>query len=279
MGATRYPSRVAGIANLRGAFAVRLVSVSVAVAAFRTAAACATHATPPIAEAPIVFDASVIIDDRDLPAVPCVTLASHDEPLHLGSVTVDGTLYDGRDHCYLDLDSPLCVRFRGEPGETEVGALRLAGGCPKVAGDVRVVAKLSGRVEPVRYRDGILRTWTVDALPYSLAFVRYDILVDAAGAPGLATKVDWLETSLWDCWARELEVRNKTGRLALDLTVAESGQVTNVEPGEGKPPSPTVARCVAAVARETATFESTDAGTVRHARLGVRFARTLTPVF
>jgi hypothetical protein len=229
-------------------------------------------AQTPLPDAAIV-DAGVDADDA-WHGEGCVTIASRSATVTVEKLAISGRLYDGRTHCYLDLETPLCFQYPGDADagpdagldRVDIRSLRIAGACGGADGEATFRGKINGPIERIRRRG-----WTVQVDAAGLRRVTRDVTIaETADKP---KSPDDLKSHLSACW-----LDASSGSLALDLQVSDHGDVTDVTRRSGSGLSAELERCVIGVAREMAKFDAGSAGTTRRVALPITFARSLTPV-
>jgi len=236
------------------------------------AIACASHlerTKPPIAAARA--DAGTTWDGE-----ACLTLRSRAEPLDLGGAVIDGDLHKGREHCYLDLQRALCVRFPAEDGgidEIYVRTLRLDTSC-ETEREVRLRGNVHGLVEPLGVAH--LNDWTVDAHATSLERAKHTIALDVDAS---AARKELLESFVLRCWRNASAASpSMNGQIALDVVVSPSGEVAEVRRRESVSASQTFEACVEKSVRAPQMFLETDAGASREIPVRVSFSVSVSPL-
>ena len=207
----------------------------------------------------------------------CTTLRSREEPLDITNATFDGDLHKGREHCYLDLQRALCVRYPGEDGgldEIFVRTLRLASSCDNQA-EVRLRGTVHGSVEPLGVQHP--GDWTVDAKATSLERAKH--VVDTELSDASAARKELLESFMLHCW-RNASIASPTtsGHLALDVVISPSGEVKDVRRREAVGASEAFEACVEKSVRAPQMFVEADAGASREISLRVTFSVAVSPL-
>jgi hypothetical protein len=251
--------------------------MSVYVGAMRAAlfvvmVACGSHIEAKKPTTTPVMDAGASWDGEG-----CATLGSRTQELDIANAVVDGDLHKGRQHCYLDLQRALCVRFPSEDGgvdEVYVRTLRLADTCESQP-EVRLRGSVHGVVEtlgPMHEQD-----WTVDAKATSLERAKHAVGIELGDA-GAARK-ELLESFVLRCWRNaSVASGNVEGHLAFGVVVAASGDVTDVRKRESVAASDAFAACVDKSLRAPQMFVAADAGASHEVSVRVTFSVAVSPL-
>jgi TonB family protein len=202
--------------------------------------------------------APVVVDDA-WHGEDCRPLASRTS-VHVDKVAVSGEIYDGRNHCYLDLPRALCFEITDDAGQAdklEVYSLQIGESCA-TTGEAEFRGKLDGPLVLVR-RHGF--AIAVDAA--SLARVTRDVVIaEIADKP---TTRDDMHARFADCFRTSLT----GGNIVLSFQVAADGTVTDARRESGNVP-PDLEKCVVDAARENTKFA---AGAARRVTMPVAFTR------
>lgn len=206
----------------------------------------------------------------------CVTLSSPSAPIDVPNAVLDGDLYKGQNHCYLDLQRALCARVPGDAGEDElyIRSLRLPGSCDNQR-EARFRGSLRGHVEPLTPASTV--DWVVDAYPTSLEHADHTVDVELSDAS--AARMELLKSFMVHCW-RNASFASPTisGHLTLDVVVSPTGEVTDVRRREGVAASEPFEACAVKSVRAPQMFVATDAGASRSLSLRVAFSVAVSPL-
>jgi len=190
----------------------------------------ATNQTPAIeiAEKPLpdvaIVDAAPDVDTT-WHGDGCASAPSRDA-INVDSVVVEGFLFPGRHHCYLDLTSPLCFRY---PAAADASAELDDAGLDHVRLDslripcddnsesrsfveVEFRGSVHGAIEPIVGRRGNNKGWTVDARSSLLRRIVREINVTEPSER--LDKLDELKQQLVRCFRS-----GPAGRVTIDLDV------------------------------------------------------------
>lgn len=206
----------------------------------------------------------------------CITLASPSAPLDVPNAVLDGDLYKGRDHCYLDLQRALCVRVPGDAGleEVYVRSLRIAGSCENQR-EVRLRGSVRGRIEPLTPLSTI--DWSVDAQPTSIE--RAEHKVDVELDDPSAARMELLKSFMVHCWRNaSFASPTGTGHVAFEVAVSATGEVTDVRKKDAVATSEAFEACVVKSVRAPQMFLAADAGASRNLGLRITFSVAVSPI-
>ncbi len=206
----------------------------------------------------------------------CITLSSSSAPVDVPNAVLDGDLYKGQNHCYLDLQRALCARVPGDAGEGElyIRSLRLPGTCENQR-EARFRGSLRGRIEPLTPASTV--DWVVDANPTSLEHADHTIDVELSDAS--AARMELLKSFMVHCWRNASFASPTTnGHLTFDLVVSPNGEVTDVRRREAASSSEAFEACVVKSVRAPQMFLAADAGASRDLSLRIAFSVAVSPL-
>lgn len=206
----------------------------------------------------------------------CITLASRTTPLDIANAVIDGDLHKGKNHCYLDLQRALCVRYPSEdggPDEIYVRTLRLPGSCDNQP-EVRFRGSVRGVVEPLGVNHP--GDWTVDATATSLERTQHVLEMEVEAG---AARKELLESFMLRCWRNaSVALPTTMGHLALDVVVGPNGDVTDVRKREAVAAPEPFEACVEKSIRAPQMFLPADAGASREIPLRITFSVAVSPL-
>ncbi|HEY1957575.1 MAG TPA: hypothetical protein VGH28_18275 [Polyangiaceae bacterium] len=207
----------------------------------------------------------------------CVDLTSRSTPLDVPNAALDGDLYAGEHHCYLDLQRPLCVRYPndadGGPNEVDVRTVRLTGNCDSQP-EIRFRGRLHGVPGPIKPRAW---NWTVDGFATSMEHASRTAEVELSDTS--AARADLLQSFVFHCWREgTVDAPTSGGRLILRVALSPAGEVTEVQRKEAVGVTDAVETCVDKTLHAPKMFLPIDAGSARELSIRIDFSLGVSPL-